>query len=205
MIGKVQAPVDPDPDRERFIAAALEILRASGPAALSLRRVAEQAGISTMGIYSRFGNRMGLLEALHARGFEMLRERLLAARDGHPADAIEPLIHAYRDHALENPVLYGLMFERPLPDFEPSPEARATSLGQTFSILNEAVAARFGLPVADAARPAYILWTALHGMVSIELNHAVRAPLPGWFLADRDAHRDILLEGMRALISALER
>jgi AcrR family transcriptional regulator len=166
-MGKMQVPTEPDPDRERFIAAALEILRASGPAALSLRRVAEQAGISTMGIYSRFGNRMGLLEAVHSRGFEMLRERLLAAREGEPPEAIEPLIHAYREHALQNPVLYGLMFERPLPDFEPSPEARAVALGQTFSILLEAVAARLALSPDGAARPAYIIWTALHGMVSI--------------------------------------
>lgn len=157
-----------------------------------------------MGIYSRFGNRAGLLEAVYQRGFAMLRDRLVAAKPADGPGELPPLIDAYRQHALDNPALYGLMFERPLPDFEPGSEARTQALGMTFSVLQEAVAARLGTGADEAARAAYLIWTALHGMVSIELDHAVRAPLEGWFLATPDDYRAITHEGLSALIGALE-
>ena len=68
--------------RERFIAAGLRLLDEHGAAELTVRRVAEQARSSTMGIYSQFGGRPGLLEAIYRHGFEQLRADLMA---GYPA------------------------------------------------------------------------------------------------------------------------
>jgi AcrR family transcriptional regulator len=200
----VMQPI-PDDSRERLIESALELLREHGVESLSLRRVADVAGGSTMNIYSRFGNRMGLLEAVYARGFEMLRDRLVAARDAAASseDPLEPVLLAYRDFALDHPVLYGVMFERPLPDFDPSIEARGRALDLTFRILRELVAGRMGLSDDDAMKPSYIIWTALHGAVSIELNHVVRSPLPGWFIDTREAGEEVLLESLRALMKGL--
>ena len=45
------------------------------------------------------------------------------------------LLRAYRAFALANPGLYGLLFERVLPGFDPSPEARSTALDTTFGLL----------------------------------------------------------------------
>jgi AcrR family transcriptional regulator len=195
----------PDDNRERLIESAIGLLREHGPESLSLRRVADEAGASTMNIYSRFGNRMGLLEAVYARGFEMLHDRLVTAREDAASspDPLEPVLLAYRDFALDHPVLYGVMFERPLPDFDPSIEARGRALDLTFRILRELVATRMGLTDEAAMKPSYIIWTALHGAVSIELNHVVRSPLPGWFVDSREAGEAVLLEGLRALMDGL--
>jgi AcrR family transcriptional regulator len=160
-----------------------------------LRRVAEAAGASTMGIYTRFGSRAGMLEAIYRRGFELLRDALVTARDTAPAGSrIVPLAVAYRRFALANPPLYALMFERPLPDFDPSPQVRTEALGTTFGLLTG--------EIPDPAR-AYLVWTTVHGIVSIELTHALRSPLPGFFIDFADAGEGLLLDGVGALLRGL--
>jgi AcrR family transcriptional regulator len=198
---------------ERFIFAGLRVLHERGAAELTLRRVAQQAGSSTMGIYSCFGGRAGLLEAIYRRGFELLKDAITAPQAGtpdqagaDPSRAIIAIATAYRRFALGNPALYALMFERPLPGFDPSPQLRSWALNLTFTPLVEEVAcAQAGGLLAgdDPIRPSYLLWTTVHGITSIELTHAVRSPLPGWFVDSPAAGEQILLEAVRAVLTGL--
>src|SRR2546430_12044349 len=108
-----------------FVAAGLRVLAERGAAELTVRRVAEVAGASTMGIYTRFGSRTGMLEAIYRRGFEMLRDALTEARDAAPVGSRPiPLAIAYRRFAPAHPPPYAPMFERPLPRVRPSPRRR---------------------------------------------------------------------------------
>jgi len=209
--------------RDRLVTASLDILQADGPAELTVRRVAEVAGSSTMGIYTGFGGRAGMLDAVYLRGFELLRDALVNARtDGAPAgpattpsgsepagpatEHILALARSYREFALANPPLYAMMFERPLPDFDPSPQLRAQALEMTFGLLVAEVGAAADqglLARSDPSRTAYLIWTAIHGMVSIELTHAVRSPLPGWFLDRPEVGDQVLVEGVTSLLAGL--
>jgi hypothetical protein len=55
----------------------------------------------------------------------------------------------------------------------------------------------------DPIRPSYLLWTTIHGVTSIELTHAVRSALPGWFIDSPEAGEQILLEAVRAVLTGL--
>jgi AcrR family transcriptional regulator len=166
-----------------------------------------------MGIYSQFGSRAGMVEAIYRRGFELLRDKLARAIDDVPhasADDCEATIVAaaiaYRRFALANTGLYALMFERPLLDFDPSPELRDDALSMTFSLLTTQVsqAQHYGVLAGDdPLRPSYLLWTTIHGATSIELTHAVRSPLPGWFIDTPEAGEKVLIDGVRALLTGL--
>jgi AcrR family transcriptional regulator len=197
----------PEDLRERLIAAGLRVLDQHGPAELTVRRIAEAAGSSTMGVYSRFGSRAGILEALYRRGFHLLRGALSAVPDaGDPIRRILDLALAYRRFALANPALYAFMFERPIPDFDPSPALRREALDATFGLLVAAVhqaATQRALPDTDPVRASYLVWCVTHGMVSLELTHAVRSPLPGWFLDTAEAGERILLDGLQATLMGL--
>ncbi|MCI0685662.1 MAG: WHG domain-containing protein [Sporichthyaceae bacterium] len=193
------------------MAAGLDILQSDGAAELTVRRVADVAGSSTMGIYTCFGGRAGMLDAVYGRGFELLRDALAAAPTGNtPAPSTERILalaRNYREFALANPSLYALMFERPLPDFDPSPRLRAQALEMTFRLLVAEVGAAGEhnlIAMPDPTRAAYLLWTAIHGMVSIELTHALRSPLPGWFLDSPEAGEQVLVEGVASLLAGLE-
>lgn len=196
--------------RRELLDAGMRVLREHGPLHLTLRRVAEEAGTSTMGIYTCFGGRAGLLEEIYRYGFDALRDRLTADLDG-PQEAFDRIMavaFGYREFALADPALYSLMFERPLPDFDPSPELRRDTLGQTFSLLAAATSAEGTIrlvPSGDPLRMAYLVWATIHGIVSIELTHALRAPMPGWFLNSPEQGRQILADGLTALLSGLQK
>jgi AcrR family transcriptional regulator len=201
---------------ERFIFAGLRVLHERGAAELTVRRVAELAGSSTMGIYTCFGGRAGMLEAIYRRGFELLEDAITAPPQAGTADQaradpsqrIIAMATAYRRFALGNPALYALMFERPLPGFDPSPQLRSWALNLTFAPLVEEVArAQAGGLLAgdDPIRPSYLLWTTVHGVTSIELTHAMRSPLPGWFVDSPEAGEQMLLAAVRAVLTGLRR
>jgi len=184
--------------RSRVLAAAGELLERGGPAALRVRDVAAAAGMSTMGVYTHFGSKEGLLEELYVRGLAALDERLASvpASDDPRADLLA-LASAYRSFALEHESLYALMFERAMPDFVPSTPSRRSGL-LAFERLVERVTAWRG----DALH-AHLVWCAMHGLVSIELTHRrwggpVMDHLQGDPEATFLAAIEALLDGLRA-------
>jgi AcrR family transcriptional regulator len=159
----------PSTTRETLLDSALRLLEERGPGALRVRDVAAAAAQSTMGVYTHFGSKQGLLEQLYLHGFRRLEERLGAVAPGGGREALLAFAVAYRGFALDNEALYGLMFERGAPDFVPSDDSRHAGLA-TFEMLVTRLAAwRPGSP--DAAVDAHLVWATMHGLVSIELTH----------------------------------
>jgi AcrR family transcriptional regulator len=192
--------------REQFVDAAQRLLNEHGPGQLTVRAIAEAAGASTMGVYTGFGSRSGMLEALYLRGFALLRAEFDAMDPpARPQDGILDLCLAYRRFALANPAMYAFLFERPLPDFDPDPAVRNEALRTTFDVLVDAVrlaVAERVLPDRDPVPTSYLIWSAVHGSVSLELTHAARRPLPGWVVTPQ-ASEAALRELVQALLRGL--
>jgi AcrR family transcriptional regulator len=91
--------------------AAARLLSVDGPTALTTRRVAAEAGTSTMGVYTHFGSMSELASAVVVEGFRRLGERLRAVprTDDALAD-LAGLVAAYRENAHANQHLYTVMF-----------------------------------------------------------------------------------------------
>src|SRR3954463_16050967 len=121
--------------RETLLDAALRLLEERGPGALRIRDLAAAAEQSTMGVYTHFGSKQGLLEQLYLYGFRRLEDRLNSV-PSHSQGRQELLAFAlaYRAFALDNDALYGLMFERAPPDFVPPDVSRLAGLS-TFEML----------------------------------------------------------------------
>ncbi len=160
----------PSTTRETLLDAALRLVAERGPGALRIRDVAAAAEQSTMGVYTHFGSKQGLLEQLYLQGFRRLEERLdSVASGGEGRRELLAFALAYRAFALDNEALYGLMFERAAPDFVPSDASRLAGLS-TFEMLATRVAA-LRPDLTDPAPDAHLLWATMHGLVSIELTH----------------------------------
>ncbi|MEJ7799359.1 MAG: TetR/AcrR family transcriptional regulator, partial [Ilumatobacter sp.] len=56
--------------RTILLEAALAVLRRDGAAALTVRALTEEAGCSTTGVYTYFGGKHGIVEAIFVDGFE---------------------------------------------------------------------------------------------------------------------------------------
>ena len=160
----------PATTRETLLEAALRLLEERGPGALRIRDLSEAVGKSTMGVYTHFGSKQGLLEQLYLHGFSRLEERLEAvASTGDGQQELLAFALAYRGFALDNDALYGLMFERGTPDFVPSDDSRMAGL-TTFELLVQRIAG-WQPDLADPARDAHLVWATMHGLVTIELMH----------------------------------
>jgi AcrR family transcriptional regulator len=97
-----------------LIDAARKILETEGPAALSLRAVAREAGVSPAAPYHHFKDKAQLLEAVAHEGWHELDLALSAARAS-TDDArarISNLGVAYVCFARDNPALYRVMYDR---------------------------------------------------------------------------------------------
>ncbi|CAN5854277.1 TetR/AcrR family transcriptional regulator [soil metagenome] len=158
--------------REALVETAARLLAEQGPAALTIRRVANEVGTSTMAVYTHFGGKEDLVRAIVWEGFERLAQRLGAVR--RTSDPVADLVHqavAYRANAHENPHLYAVMFgSSPVPEYQQSPEDAAHGWA-TFQMLVDAVercvgAGRF--EDRDAFAMASQLWAAAHGIVTLE-------------------------------------
>lgn len=163
-----------------LIAAADRLLSLEGTAALTVRRIATEAGVSTMNVYSRFGGKDGVVEQLFLQGFELLADRMGAIETtDDPLADLTQCGQAYRRFALEHATLYAVMFERVVADYEPSPpalEAALGTLGQLADRLQRAMDAGL-LRRMDPLHAAAIVWSTCHGTVSLELKHTTAAPV----------------------------
>src|SRR6266700_4538258 len=118
-------------NREEMIAAILEaaraVMREEGAAALNLHEVARRVGLRAPSLYEYFPGKMALYDALYRFGIRLYaagREHL-APITALPASFWEHArgaLEHYMIFAQENPELYQLVFERPVPGFVPSLE-----------------------------------------------------------------------------------
>ncbi|MFT7598440.1 MAG: AcrR family transcriptional regulator [Acidimicrobiales bacterium] len=151
--------------RARILESAISILAAEGASALTVRNVASGAGCSTTGVYTYYGGKNGLVDAIFMEGFESFDAAL------HNSDhTFTEIGLAYRRWALERPTHYQVMFGSAVPEFEPSPEAldRATQSfdGLVLSVINSATKA---LTDQEARSLAFHIWATVHGYVMLEL------------------------------------
>ena len=103
-----------DKTREALLDAAERLLAGGGPDAISVRAVALEIQESTRAVYSVFGSKPVLLQALAARGFGFLADLINAvpATDDPRADLVTAGIAGFRTFALQRPYLFRLTFEQ---------------------------------------------------------------------------------------------
>lgn len=90
-----------------LLAAAERIVDADGLEALSVRRVASAVDVTTRAVYSLFGSKDGLVVALGARAFHLLKEAIdaLPTTSDPAGDLVEAGVVVFRRFALEHPAL----------------------------------------------------------------------------------------------------
>ncbi|GAA3806775.1 MULTISPECIES: TetR/AcrR family transcriptional regulator [Amycolatopsis] len=185
--------------RLKLLDRAGELLSADGPKALSLRKLAADVGTSTTAVYSLFGGKPELVNAVYLEGFRRFGARLRGvSRSGDPVEDFVRLGLAYRESALADPHLYSIMFTKALPGFEPGAEAARTAR-DSLAPLVDTVRAAISAGAFRAVAPEVIAvsaWGIVHGLVSLELNGnlprdfdvaasyetALRAHADGWRL-----------------------
>lgn len=113
---------------EDVLQIAREMMQKDGVGALSFSAIARELGIKPPSLYTYFDSKYAIYDALFRRGFTLFQQ-MMRGVDGDTIE--ETLINVFRTYmtfAHENPDLFQIMFERPIPDFVPSEESMAISL-----------------------------------------------------------------------------
>jgi AcrR family transcriptional regulator len=159
--------------RERLTTAALELLEAEGPEAMTTRRVGQLVGASSMAVYSEFGSLGGLVASVVNAGFDALADALAVV--GTTDDPVQDLWRtalAYRVFALARPHLYRAMYGLNAPGGYRRTGDELALGSETFGsfVATAERARRQGLVVGDDSfEMALAGWTWLHGWVVNEL------------------------------------
>ena len=143
---------EPRETRERILEVTAQLLAASPAGGVSNRAVCEAAGVTPPSLYHHFGDKDGLEQAVVADAFE----RYLACKReevGTTGDVAADFLRGWDMHVafgVDNPVLYKLMWSRPLLG-RTSPPAAVTTRTELLAVMRRIEAAgRLRLPVGVA-------------------------------------------------------
>lgn len=161
--------------RRALIEASLALLEDEGVAALSLRRVAEQAGVTHSAPYHHFPEKTALLAAIAEDGFRLLDEAMRAAVAAAPDDPVDRLRAAglaYVRFAVAHRAHFAVMFRPELADPAQHP-AVDTAGGPSYALLRElceAAIAAGHAPGVDPEALVLLSWSAVHGAADLWIN-----------------------------------
>lgn len=169
--GKPRDPYHHGDLRKALLCAGEALLQQQGPAGLSLREVARQAGVSHMAPYRHFRDKAALLQALAELGFERLHAAMRAAAAAIPHGPEQQLIAAgvaYVRLAVEHPELTQLMFAG-----GGHPDGDRPTGKSAFATLQDIIASGIRAGVFRRREPgelALVAWSCLHGLAMLVMT-----------------------------------
>lgn len=168
---------------DAIVGAAVDVMAEQGAAGLTLGEVARRLGMRTPSLYGYVSSRSDLCDELFRRGWQQLGDATRGIGADPAADPVETLLEGITTlvgWALDHPGYAQLMFWRPIPGWQPSPEAFApaiASLQQSVDVIR-----RFQqhgsidpeVPAEDLAQQYAVLGT---GVISQQLSNEPGVPL----------------------------
>jgi AcrR family transcriptional regulator len=166
---------------DEILSIAIDLMAEVGVAGLSLSEVARRLGVRPSSLYKYFPSRLALFDRLFQYGHEQHLDQFRAgAHDAEPGlSALLAALEASGRWAMANQALAQLLFWRPVPGFEPSPQAYAPSVEMVQDVrLMLEVAAQHGQIGPEAATDEGLALVSVltTGMLSQQLANAPDEP-----------------------------
>jgi AcrR family transcriptional regulator len=168
--------------KNALIKAGTEILAKNGVGGLSLRQVAQKAGVSHAAPYAHFADKQALIAAISTEGFRQLYEQVVAVIGRYENDPARQLLETawtYVQFAMNDPDQFKIMFSSVLEKEKEYPDFVAMSQ-KTFQ---QVVAVVVSCQAAGVLREgpgeltAVTVWSAVHGLIALllegQIPHAV--------------------------------
>ncbi len=182
--------------RGEILEAAQRIFLAEGYQGATIRKIADEVGVSSTALYMHFRDKDEILLEIS----EEVVGTLLAINSdisARPIDAVSKvrlMLEAYMEFALENPNTYQLVFCGSGGHISADKEKQAQALGeacfQKFIEVVEELSAAGRLRIGSVDSAAQSLWVACHGLVALLITK------PNFQWADTAELRFVLLDSM---------
>jgi AcrR family transcriptional regulator len=107
-----------------IVDAAWGLARTEGIGGVTLHALAREIGMRQPSLYAYFDSKNALFDTMFADGNRQLLERFDSQKlPRDPRAAVKSFMRAFVKFAREDAARYLLLFQRPIPAFEPSPES----------------------------------------------------------------------------------
>lgn len=161
--------------RGEILAAAEKIFVECGYEGATIRKIADEVGVSSTALYMHFKDKSEILLEICQGSFRELIEksRDMAAAPGDPAEKVRFMLRAYAEFGLQHPNAYSLvMCQRPIsanPDGVDLTQAMGRQVFEVFlSVVNEvSTTGRLKHPPVVAAQT---LWAGIHGVIALVIT-----------------------------------
>ena len=161
--------------RAEILRAAERIFVAEGYEGATIRKIADEVGVSSTALYMHFADKDRILLEICDQAMSQLMEinREISARPTDPVSRVRGMLEAYVAFALGNPNAYRLVFcTSSLADSAHRQHA-TMELGrqcfERFSGVVREIAAEGRLRAGDARSAAQALWAACHGLIALRI------------------------------------
>ena len=160
--------------RTRILDAARELFANEGVESVTMRRIADRIEYSPTAIYFHFRDKEALLAELCDCDFRSFAHGFIEiAQIADPVERLRAAGRAYVSFGLNNPSHYRLMFMTPK-STEASTIAKGNPEEDSYAFLKGIVSelmkqGRFRDDITDIDLAAQVMWSAMHGLVSLEI------------------------------------
>lgn len=186
---------------QRIYQCVLRILESEGPQAVSMRRVAKEAGITAMAIYHHFPNRESMLRAVVDSEFERLVEFFTPSNGKRSFEtSMICIMDGYIDYALAHPRIFDYVFATPRLDARRFPADFRARRSPTLNLIADFIDSSMKLGKLkrdDVWEIAMELWAHAHGYLGLW-----RA---GRFELSEEEFRKLVHRSLRRLLYGLVR
>ena len=184
-----------------------------GTAAISLRAIAREMGMTSPAIYRYFASRDELITALILDAYNAQADAIEYAVASQPEDdtrgRLRTALYRNRDWALEHPIEYQLIMGNPIPGYTAPAEVTMPAARRSMRVLLELAARVTGddaiaqtPEMGEVARPGAFYdvlgaWALLYGLIMLELFHHLQ-PIVGDAGALFRAQVEVLIDRLAA-------
>jgi AcrR family transcriptional regulator len=182
--------------RAEILEAAERIFVAEGYEGATIRKIADEVGVSSTALYMHFQDKGCILLEICERTITLLleRNREIAAKPLDPVVRTRMMLEAYMRWGMEHPNAYQLVYSAPRPVSAGIwPEDTVDLSTQCYDIfcgVVREIAASGRLRTGTAESAAQALWMSCHGVV------ALRASRPNFGWAEADELIQVTLDGL---------
>lgn len=164
-----------------ILTAAREIMREEGVAALSMHEIGRRVGLRTQSLYYYFPSKAAIYDALFMLGVQEFREQQgqLLQQSGDVWNKVRAAIETYMSFARQQPELWQLVFERPVPGFVPSEESLEASravLERGVRIISDAIESGEMAPGLTPEQATDFISALMHGLTAAHMANEPDLP-----------------------------
>ncbi|MEO1610527.1 MAG: helix-turn-helix domain-containing protein [Pseudomonadota bacterium] len=158
--------------RTTILNVAADALLESGSKGLTVRHLANEAETTTQAIYTLFGGKQGIVEALYEEGWQRLSNDLeTIERDADPLEYLISIGLCYSHFAYENATFYQLIVGRSIGEFKvPNQKIKYVGPWQRFTSGAIIRAIDEGMLSGSIEEIGQLLWAICHGVIDLRLN-----------------------------------